>query len=153
MVFADKPAVMHILQNTPEFKPSEVIIAEELIDSFLHDGSASGYSILVAEEILYIYGYICFGDTPLTEGTWDVYWIAVSQDWQGKGIGRALMSAAEEAIQKAGGRLIMIETSSTVEYEKTRRFYGSIGYSIICRIPDFYTPGDDKVIFQKRSGP
>jgi len=150
MVAHDKPAVMHVLETTSEFKPIEVTVAGELIDSYLNQGKASGYTLLVAEDNGSISGYICFGDTPLTEGTWDVYWIAVLKQQQGKGIGRALMAAAETEIQNHQGRLILIETSSTIEYEKTRRFYVSIGYTVICRVRDFYTPGDDKIVLEKR---
>jgi GNAT superfamily N-acetyltransferase len=149
-VAADKPPIMNILQNTPEFKPIEVTVAGELIDSYLDNGKKSGYTLLVAEEDGIIYGYVCFGDTPLTEGTWDVYWIAVMHESQGKGIGRGLMAATELSIASQQGRLILIETSSIPEYEKTRRFYHGIGYSIVCRVPDFYTIGDDKIIFEKR---
>ena len=146
---SDKAAIMQILHNTPEFKPAEVIVAGDLLDSYLQQGTASGYYVLTAVENSTIYGYVCFGDTPLTEGTWDVYWIAVSHEQQGKGIGRALMSATEDAVKSHNGRLILIETSSTAEYDKTRRFYHGIGYTIICRIPEFYMPGDDLVIFHK----
>jgi ribosomal protein S18 acetylase RimI-like enzyme len=150
MVAEDKPPVIHILRTTTEFKPIEVTVAEELIDAYLAEGKVSGYVLLVAEENGVTLGHICFGDTPLTEGTWDIFWIAVSKQQQGKGVGRALMSAAEEEIKTNRGRLILIETSSTIEYEKTRRFYHNIGYSVICRIPDFYTPGDDKIVLEKR---
>ena len=149
-ILADKPSILEILRNTPEFKPLEVFVAEELIDSYLDQGTVSGYYLLTAEENSQVAGYICYGDTPLTEGTWDIYWIAVSHKLQGRGIGRTLMSAAEEAIKRAHGRFILIETSSTTEYEKTRRFYHGIGCSVICRIPDFYVPGDDKIVFEKR---
>jgi len=60
------------------------------------------------------------------------------------------MRAAEAAIREAGGRLALIETSSTPSYEKTLRFHSGLGYEIIARIPDFYSPGDDKIILQKR---
>ena len=150
MLADDKPSVMHILKTTSEFKPVEVVVAGELIDSYLKQGKVSGYNLFVAEDNGAILGYICFGDTPLTEGTWDVYWIAVLKQQQGKGIGRALMSAAETEIQDNKGRLILIETSSTIEYEKTRQFYISIGYTVICRVRDFYTPGDDKIVLEKR---
>ena len=146
---SDKAAIMQILRNTPEFKPAEVIVAGDLLDSYLQQGTASGYYLLTAVEGSTILGYVCFGDTPLTEGTWDVYWIAVSHEQQGKGIGRALMSATEDAVKSHNGRLILIETSSTADYDKTRRFYHGIGYTIICRIPEFYMPGDDLVIFHK----
>jgi ribosomal protein S18 acetylase RimI-like enzyme len=141
---------MQILQNTPEFKPTEVVVAEEVIDSYLNDPTNSGYSIQLAEEGTVIVGYICYGPTPLTDGTWDVYWQAVVREKQGQGIGGALIKAAERAIRRAKGRIAIIETSSTPAYEKTRRFHLSHGYEIVARIPDFYAPGDDKLILQKR---
>jgi len=141
---------MKILQNTPEFKPSEVVVAEEVIDSYLRDPHRSGYHVFVAEADSAVVGYICYGPTPLTEGTWDIYWIAVSAEKQGRGIGGALMAHAEDKIREAQGRLIVIETSSKPEYEKTRRFHLGRGYEVIGCIPDFYAPGDDKLILQKR---
>jgi ribosomal protein S18 acetylase RimI-like enzyme len=150
MAGTDKPAVMIILQNTPQFTPSDVAVAGELIDIYLEDPVNSGYFILVAEVNTTILGYICYGPTPLTEGTWDVYWIAVDSKEQGKGIGKALLTSAESKIKESNGRLVLIETSSLPGYENTRRFYISQGYEIISRIPDFYTPGDDKITFLKR---
>jgi ribosomal protein S18 acetylase RimI-like enzyme len=127
-----------------------VAVAEEVIDSYLNDPPGSGYHILVAEIDSTITGYICYGPTPLTEGTWDIYWEAVAQEKQGQGIGSALMKSAEREIVRAKGRLAIIETSSTPAYEKTKRFYISQGYEVVARIPDFYAPGDDKLILQKR---
>jgi predicted N-acetyltransferase YhbS len=150
MIHEDKPHITKILRGTPEFKPFEVAVAEELIDSYLEDPSSSGYHILVAEVDSTVTGYICYGPTPLTEGTWDIYWIAVAREKQGQGIGSALMKSAEKEIVRAKGRLAIIETSSTPAYEKTRNFHLSQGYEVICRIPDFYVPGDDKLILQKR---
>jgi ribosomal protein S18 acetylase RimI-like enzyme len=150
MLKKDKPALMKILGNTPEFKPSEVVVAEEVIDSYLKDPQYSGYYTLVAENDTGITGYICYGPTPLTDGTWDIYWAAVDREKRGQGIGSALWKAAEEAIRKAQGRLAIIETSSLPAYEKTRRFHFSQGYEVIGCIPDFYAPGDDKLILQKR---
>jgi ribosomal protein S18 acetylase RimI-like enzyme len=141
---------MKILRSTPVFKPFEVAVAEEIIDSYLNDPSGSGYHILVAEVNSTVTGYICYGSTPLTEGTWDIYWEAVAREKQGQGIGSALTKSAEKEIVRAKGRLAIIETSSTPAYEKTRHFHISHGYEIVARIPDFYAPGDDKLILQKR---
>jgi len=149
---ADKPALMRILSDTPEFPPTDVSVAGELIDAYLEDPSDSGYYVLVAEADAAIVGYICYGPTPLTNGTWDVYWMAVARLEQGQGIGGALLSAAEAKIKETQARLVLIETSSKPNYEKTRRFYQSQGYEVISHIPDFYDPGDDKLTFQKRLG-
>ncbi len=150
MTSRDKAAVMEILRDTPEFKPAEVLVAEELLDSYLQDPFSSGYYVLVAEIASSVVGYICYGPTPLTEGTWDIYWMAVTRRKQGQGIGKRLLARAEGKIKEAQGRLAFIETSSKPEYEKTRRFHFSQGYELVCCIADFYVPGDDKLILQKR---
>jgi ribosomal protein S18 acetylase RimI-like enzyme len=124
-----------------------VAVAEEVIDSYLKDSFSSGYHILVADVDSIVTGYICYGPTPMTEGTWDIYWMAVAREKQDQGIG---MESAENEIVRAEGRLAIIETSSTPAYEKTRHFHLSHGYEIVARIPDFYAPGDAKLILQKR---
>jgi ribosomal protein S18 acetylase RimI-like enzyme len=148
-VFTDKPSVMHILKNLPEFEPHEVAIAEELIDAYLDDPVKSGYFLLVSEDAGEVKGYICYGPTPLTMGAWDIYWIAVSPGSKGHGLGTAMMEKAEKDILKAGGYLIIVETSSKPLYENTRMFYDRRGYKVICSIKDFYSRGDDKVMLGK----
>src|ERR1019366_207689 len=98
----EQTAVMQILQNTPEFTSDEVVLACELVEAYLDDPDESGYYHLVAEDGDKIVGYVCYGPTPITDGTWDVYWIAVDATIQGKGIGRELMAACENKIVQAG---------------------------------------------------
>jgi ribosomal protein S18 acetylase RimI-like enzyme len=152
MTARDKVAVMEILRTTSEFKPVEVEIAEELIDACLSEGIDSGYFILVGEIDSEVMGYICYGPTPLTTGTWDVYWMAVSIRAQRKGLGKALLGAAEVDIKRSRGRLILIETSSKPDYVKAQNFYAGNGYELISRISNFYEPGDDKLTYLKRIG-
>ena len=123
MQVEDRAAVASLLRRTPEFLPYEVVVAEELVDCYLADPAGSGYFFWVAEVAEAVVGYICFGPTPLTVGTWDIYWMAVSAECQGKGIGTGLLALAEEEIRKSGGRMALIETSSKPLYEKTVRFY------------------------------
>ena len=145
-----KSVVMRILRNSPEFEQQEVQVAEEIIDAYLHDAVNSGYHIAVAEIDSDVEGYICYGPTPLTKGTWDIYWIAVSPQKKGLGIGKELMYFAEDSIKRAEGRLVLIETSSKPLYENSRNFYQKRDYELICRIADFYAPKDDKLIYLKR---
>jgi ribosomal protein S18 acetylase RimI-like enzyme len=150
MTVRDKSGVMRILQTTPEFNALDLIVAEEVIDSYLEDPAGSGYQVLVAEAQQSLSGYVCYGFNNMTQSTWDVYWIAVARSHQGQGIGRELLSAAENYIQAAGGKLIIIETSSTPDYDRTNRFYRLRGYKLVCQIADFYGPGDDQIIYEKR---
>jgi ribosomal protein S18 acetylase RimI-like enzyme len=145
----DKPLVMAIIQDTPEFEPGEVPVAEEVLDSYLFS-PGEGYLAFIAEEDGEFAGYIIFGSTPLTAATWDIYWMAVARARRGKGIGRALLSRAEEAIAVGGGKLVLIETSSKPSYLPTRRFYRKSGYRQASRIRDFYAHGDHRITFEKR---
>jgi len=150
MTGGDKPAILQILKATPQFKPAEVIVAEEVLDTYLSDNLGAGYHVLVAEVDSSVVGYICYGPTPMTEGTWDIYWIAVAPEEQGRGIGTSLLACAEAKIKEAKGRLALIETSSKPDYERTRRFHRSQGYKLVGRVPDFYAPGDHKLILRKK---
>jgi ribosomal protein S18 acetylase RimI-like enzyme len=150
MIARDKPAIIQMLLNMPEFKPPEVIVAEEVLDDYLRDPVRSGYHVLVAETESLVVGYICYGPTPLTEATWDIYWLAVAPSQQSRGIGKSLLAFAEENIKETMGKIAVIETSSKPEYEASGRFYRAQGYELACRIADFYAPGDDKLILIKR---
>jgi ribosomal protein S18 acetylase RimI-like enzyme len=150
MTEKDNAQVINILNSTPEFNPMDLATAIEVIEDYLQDPEHSGYHTLVAEIDSKIAGYVCYGHNNMTESTWDIYWIAVSRNIQGKGVGRQLMAAAENNIQSAGGKLIILETSSTPIYDKTNRFYISLNYVQDCRIKDFYSPGDDQIIYEKR---
>ena len=110
-----------------------------------------GYRFLVAEGVAgEVEGYACFGDAPFTEGTYDLFFIAVSPGAQGRGVGRALIGATEDAVRQSGGRLLLIETASKPSYDATRAFYERAGYREVARVPDYYRPGDDKIVYGLR---
>lgn len=150
MVDDDRPDVMRIVRESAEFSRLDFEIAEDVIDDYLNDPVQSGYFVTVAEVDGRVVGYITYGLTPLTVGTWDIYWIAVEPEEKGKGIGTALLEDAEKEIKGACGYLILIETSGKMEYENTRGFYEVRGYEVAATIRDFYAPGDDLVTFEKR---
>jgi ribosomal protein S18 acetylase RimI-like enzyme len=154
MVAADRSGVFRILETAGNFTPEEVATALELIDEWLELGEHSGYLTYVLEardenasEIL---GYVCFGPTPLTDSTYDMYWIAVDKSKHRGGVGKRLMKFAEEEIVRRGGGMLLIETSSQETYDGTIQFYERTGYELVGKIPEYYKPGDDKLIFAKK---
>lgn len=149
MQASDRSSIIKILEGTEAFTELDIPVAVELIDCCLENGAASGYYFRVAELQGQAVGYICYGPTPLTSGTWDAYWLATAADLKGRGIGSALLKTAEENIKAQGGRLLLIETASNPLYLEARRFYKSHGYIIVSSIPDFYSPGDNRIIFRK----
>lgn len=145
----DVAALVRITRDTGFFRPDEVTTAQEVLEECVAKGESSGYYVHVSEESGNPLGYVCFGPTPLTIGTWDLYWIAVAPEHQGRGIGTRLIRLAEAEMCQRGGRQVLVETSSQELYAPTRRFYCSSGYQEVSRVPDFYDLGDAKVIFAK----
>lgn len=140
---SDREPIAAILRATNVFQPYEIDVALELVDA----PASSGYRFVVAESGGTVAGYACFGRTPCTDGTWDLYWIAVDPALHGGGVGRALMDEVVRAIRGEQGRLIVIETASKPAYDATRRFYLAYGCREVARVPRFYAPNDDKVIY------
>ena len=146
----DRDAINNILIETQMFTNDEIAVALELTDAVLFNKTQKDYIIHIAELEGKTVGYICYGPTPVTVGTYDIYWIAVAPHIQKKGIGRKLVSYVEDEIASKNGRLIIIETSSQHKYEPTRNFYIRTNYIMEARIKDFYSEGDDRLIYVKR---
>ncbi len=85
----------------------------------------------------------------MTEGTWNLYLIAVHPDRQKQGRGKALLSYVEQMLTKRGERILLVETSGTDDFEYVRAFYRQNGYEEEARIREFYTAGVDKIVFRK----
>ncbi len=148
----DRSHIQEIITAAGNFSDQEIATALELVDEALKKGEESGYIIVVAEKperAGEIDGYACYGPTPLTEGVFDLYWIAVCPKAQGRGIGRLLVEYVEKDLRSRGGRMLLIETSSRNEYAPTIAFYKRTNYELAARIKNFYRVGDDKLIFSK----
>ncbi|NJL73441.1 MAG: GNAT family N-acetyltransferase, partial [Candidatus Competibacteraceae bacterium] len=138
LVEDDKARILDLLRRTGFFTDDEVAVAEELIDAWLYKPEQKDYRVYATGRPGEPEGYVCFGPTPATEGTYDLYWIAVDPRLQGRGIGRRLLAFTEEEVRSEGGKLIIIETSSTERYGSTQNFYLKAGYAVEARIKDFY---------------
>ena len=148
----DCSRIHEIVTAAGNFNDQEIATAMELVGEALDKGEQSGYIVIVAEmpdDPVTVEGYACYGPTPLTEGVFDLYWIAVHPEVQGHGIGRRLVEYVEDDIRSRGGRMLLVETSSRDEYEPTIAFYKRTNYGLSARIKDFYRVGDDKLIFSK----
>ncbi len=147
----DRAAVEQIIRGVGNFNTAEIDTALELVDIYLQNPNQKDYQLVVAEEPgVGVVGYACWGPTPLTRGTYDLYWIATHPGAQGRGVGRELMVYVENQVRAENGRLLIIETSSKESYGKTVGFYRRLGYEEASRIRDFYDAGDDKLIFVQR---
>ena len=150
---SDRRAIFQLLTETAVFRPEEIEVAMELVDAALDKPEQKDYTFTVAEDADAVVGYACWGATPCTRGTWDVYWMAASPSHHGMGVAGKLLAQAEEDMASRGCRLCIIETSSLPSYEAARRFYLKHGYLETARIPDFYGPGDARIIYTRKLQP
>jgi ribosomal protein S18 acetylase RimI-like enzyme len=151
LTLADRPRIAEILRSSRVFRREEIAVALEVFDEGCQDATQSEYLFLGAfspEGVLV--GYACWGSTPATDRTWDLYWIAVDSALQGAGIGTILLEEIERRLIGQHARMLIAETSSRSDYAATRSFYSRRGYLEAARLRDFYTPGDDRIIFVKR---
>jgi len=98
-------------------------------------------------------GVAYYAPERMTEGTWNLYMIAVDRSRQRQGRGAALVRHVEEVLAARGARLLLVETSGVPEFEPTRDFYRRCGYEEEARIRDFYRDGEDKIVFRKPLAP
>jgi ribosomal protein S18 acetylase RimI-like enzyme len=146
----DGPQIHTINASTSIFRQEEVECVDELWEEYQAPGpERSGYYFIVEKEDGRVLGYACYGPRALTDRTYDLYWIAVGSNARHSGVGRGLLRATEEAIRKMGGRLLIVETSGLQNYKPTRAFYLATGYTLEATLKDFYSDGDDLVIFTK----
>jgi ribosomal protein S18 acetylase RimI-like enzyme len=162
----DRPRVRVILEATGLFRAEEVDVAIELFDSVfgapvgvdaatpattVNPPASSDYFFLGAftpeEELA---GFACYGPTPGTDRTYDLYWIAVDPAVQGSGSGTILLNEVERRLKGLNARMLVVETSSRSDYGNTRGFYIQRGYVEAARARDFYAPADDRITYTKR---
>lgn len=154
----DRARVAELLESTAVFSPEEIEVALQLFDASVADVGAAGaddahlgdYEFTGAFEGERLIGYACAGPTPATEGTFDLYWLAVDAAAQGKGIGTTLVREVERGLRDRGARMLLVETSSRPDYSNTRAFYARCGYTEAARIKDFYAPADDRIMLTTR---
>lgn len=145
----ERDAILGLVRATRMFRENEVETAREVLDDALRDGPGGHYQSFTALKDGRPAGWVCWGPTPCTVGTFDIYWIVVDPSLQRSGVGLALMADAEARIRRCGGRLVVVETSGRADYEPTRRFYDRCGYAMTAQIAGFYAPGDPKQILTK----
>jgi GNAT superfamily N-acetyltransferase len=147
---ADKDAIRQLLDISHFFYPFEVEVVMGLMDETIRSGSQScGYYWLRLMDNGEIAGFVNYGPNPCSVHSWDLYWIAVDPLKKGQGLGTKLLSKTEEKVREMGGRILWLETSGRPLYEPTVAFYYQKGYTLAATLPEFYGPGDPKLIFTK----
>ncbi|NJL83876.1 MAG: GNAT family N-acetyltransferase [Chloroflexaceae bacterium] len=86
---------------------------------------------------------------PVTSGTWNLLMLWIKEEKHKQGYGSALVAHVEKSLVDRGGRLLIVETSGLPEFESARIFYNKVGFTQEAKIKDFFTAGEDKLIYTK----
>lgn len=146
---ADTPALLALTAGTGFFKPMEIEALAGVLAEYHEENRDLGHRAFVWDDGGHVRGYVYHAPEELTDRTWCVWWIAVANDQQGRGLGAQLLAFAEDDIRALGGRLIVVETADTPLYEPTRRFYLKRGYTAAATVPHYYADNDGLVIFTR----
>jgi len=154
----DRPRIAALLESLTAFTAEERAVALELVDHRLEHPGSDDYRFVLSfvepgpglpEELA---GYLCYGRTPMTRSTYDLYWVGTSPAYARSGVARGLVTRLESEIAREGGGLIRVETGSREGHGAAVHFYDAVGFTRTATIPGFYAPGDDLIIFTKRVG-
>lgn len=145
-----KEKYFKIANDTDVFNAEEKIVLKEMIQECLNN-NGKNYFLFNEHLDTNILGFTIFGKIPFTDCAWDIYWLIVDKNYQGKGVGKKLLAQVENFLLKNYTRaLIRVETSARKEYLHARNLYSKQGYNEIGRIPNFYSENDNLVTYYKK---
>ncbi len=147
-VAQDRASIIDVARQSGLFGPAELFDIEATLDSYLSGESADEHW-LIDDPGAGVAGIAYYAPERMTNGTWNLYLLAVHPGRQGQGRGAALVRRVEHDLGRRGARVLLIETSGVPDFAAQRSFYARIGYHQEARIRDFYDAGDDKIIFWK----
>jgi len=146
----DKEKLFRLIKQGGAFNEKEIEVAMEVVeDSLLYPEKEEYYTFCVLNDSDELAGFICFGPIPMTDGCYDLYWIAVDGKFSRNGVGKMLLEKMENFAMNEKARRIYIDTSSTDPYAAARSFYKKHGFALIAVLKDFYRKDDHKMIFMK----
>lgn len=146
----EKDACLKIARDVSVFKPQEVEALKDIFEEYLKHPDED-YVVLLEKNSESVLGLIIFSRASITEFAWDIYWLVVAKETQGKGIGKRLIKRMEEFIlQKEAQAILRVETSTKHEFAHARNLYAKCGFNEVGRIPHFYTHHDDLIIYYKQ---
>jgi len=146
---ADRDPIIDVARASGLFSTEELADVAATLDAFL-SGTADHDRWLIEDMGVGAAAVAYYAPERMTEGTWNLYLLAVHPDHQSRGRGAALVRHVERHLRHDGARVLLIETSGVAEFAGQRAFYAGLGYHEEARIRDFYQTGDDKVVFGKR---
>ncbi len=151
MTAEDAAEVIEVVVAADMFTADEVPFLEEMLSGYEAAARDEGHvAVVVDEGPMGVAGVAYYRPKEAADRVWDLTMIAVHPQLQGRGTGRGLMRHVEADLAARGARLLAVRTSGTGQYAGTRAFYARCGYDRVAEVPDWWTDGDDLVLFTRR---
>ena len=144
IIAKDIKALKTVVETNDLFPPN---MLDDMLSDYLSNKNSSDLWFTYQEDRPVAIAYCA--PERMTEGTWNLYLIAVHPDFQGRGIGTSIVNYIEQMLAKRGARILLVETSSLLSFTLTQKFYLKCGYEQEARIREFYQAGEDKIVFCK----
>lgn len=144
----DETAILGVAQATGLFQAEELEQFNGMLSAYFSGDPESEHRWIVADQDN-IVGAAYYAPEMMSDGVWNLYFIGLNPDHQGKGLGSKILAHVESDVGRQRARLLLIETSGVDSFDRTRAFYRNNGYNEEARIRDYYGSGNDKVIFRK----
>lgn len=143
---SDKDGLKKVVDSSELF-PSEYL--DEMISDYFNNPDTSDIWFTYIDKNKQVAIGYCVPE-KLTDGTYNLLAIGVSQDFQRKGVASEMMKYIEHLLKQKDGRILIVETSSDDAQIGARKFYQKIGYIQAAVIKDFWKDGEDKIVFWKK---
>jgi ribosomal protein S18 acetylase RimI-like enzyme len=144
----DREAIESILVESGMFDPTSVEYVMSVFDDHIANGSSALWRTAHDGDVQAGVAYV--NPEPVTIGTWNLLMIWIKAGHEGRGFGSALIREIEDSIKQRGARLLIVETSGTDDFATARAFYERNGFVLEARVKDFYSDGEDKLVYTKR---
>jgi GNAT superfamily N-acetyltransferase len=131
--------------------PDHAVMAERDFKRHFEDDD-SPVTYIVAElenRVVGTFGYYEDPDED-TKGIYWLVWLYVDKTQRQRGIGSTLMKHVEDTLKRRGVRKIYLDIGNRLDQPEAYQFYEQRNFVIEAVYKDYFSEGEDKVIFGKR---
>ncbi|MDU6686944.1 ribosomal-protein-alanine N-acetyltransferase [Phytobacter ursingii] len=143
---SDIVPLLDMLQKSGQFDDEGVLHVRDTLKNYF---SGESDELWFSAEQEGFAGIAYCAPEVMTNDVWNLLMLWISPAHQRQGVGNALIKQIEKELRNKHARLLLVETSSLIDFSAARAFYSKQGFIREATIRNYYAINDDKVIFIK----
>lgn len=143
---SDTVPLLDMLQKSGQFDDEGLLHVRDTLNNYFSGESGELWFSAEQEGLA---GIAYCAPEVMTNDVWNLLMLWISPDHQRQGVGNALIKLIEKELRNKHARLLLVETSSLIDFSAARAFYSKQGFIKEATIRNYYAINDDKVIFIK----